>query len=227
MWRVTVATLLAGGLGATDCEAIGAGWLAQPVNASSSLGYLLAGAWILWSADSRAEGWRTRFWLGTSLLGVGVGSVLFHGPMPSAARWIHDATIVALLALVAMLVAAVMRNWPQPLTLRRWALLAGLSAVAVGVVPGLTTPLAVVAIAATVALESLRWRRQIPPDVRRHVIVSAAFLLAAGLFYLMGRTGGPWCEPSSGWQGHAAWHVLTAIALARYGSLFLGREPAG
>lgn len=227
MWRVIVATLLADGLGATDCEAIGAGWLAQPVNAISSLGYVLAGAWVLWRSHSGDEAGRTGFWVATSLLSVGVGSFLFHGPMPPAARWIHDATIVVLLELLVMLAAAGLRKWPQHLMLRRWALLAALSAAVVALVPGSTTLLAAVAIAVMVVVEGLRWRQPSSPQFHRGVIVSAVFLLGAGLFYVMGRTGGPWCDPAGGWQGHAVWHVLTALAFARYGTLLLVAGPPG
>jgi hypothetical protein len=42
-------------------------------------------------------------------------------------------------------------------------------------------------------------------------------LLAGGgalIAYVLGRTGSPLCRPTSPFQLHAAWHVLSAVALA-------------
>src|SRR5918993_1111850 len=36
-----------GGMGGADCELLGNGWLAQPVNAWSSLAYLVAAGWVV------------------------------------------------------------------------------------------------------------------------------------------------------------------------------------
>ena len=48
------------------------------------------------------------------------------------------------------------------------------------------------------------------PMVR--VVAIAAFLVAIP-FQVFGRTGGAWCLPDSPLQPHAAWHILTAVAL--------------
>ncbi len=45
--------------------------------------------------------------------------------------------------------------------------------------------------------------------------VPAGLICAAGLVHATSRTGGPLCRPDSWLQGHAAWHVLAALALAR------------
>ncbi|MCA1845327.1 MAG: ceramidase [Actinobacteria bacterium] len=66
-------------MGGSDCEQIGSGWLAQPVNALSSLVYVAVGVWLLWR--SRAPGVRRGPLVagGAALLAVGVGGVAFHG----------------------------------------------------------------------------------------------------------------------------------------------------
>lgn len=87
-------------LGGTDCERIGAGWLAQPANAVSSLAYVAAGAWML----RRAAAPGTDSWLltgaGVALAAIGAGSVAFHGPQPAWAATAHDAAIWSLPAVV-------------------------------------------------------------------------------------------------------------------------------
>lgn len=77
-------------LGASDCEHLGEGFLAQPVNALSSLAFVAAGLWILSRGNRRAP---TAF--GWVVVATGVGSFLFHGPQPSWARPAHDGTAIA------------------------------------------------------------------------------------------------------------------------------------
>ena len=81
-------------LGGSDCEALHPGFLGQPANAVSSVAYVLAGLAV----------WRRGGPGGPALaLGaVGVGSVLYHGPMPAGAEAAHDGALVALAAAVAL-----------------------------------------------------------------------------------------------------------------------------
>jgi len=140
-------------LGGSDCETVGNALLGQPVNALSSLAYLAAAAVVLRRGGPTLPA--------LALAAVGVGSFLYHGPMPAGAKAVHDGAIVALAVVTA---AAAWRRRPVPK-------------------PG---ALALVALAAGVALN------------------------------LLGRTGAPLCRPESLAQGHAAWHVLTAVAVAAW-----------
>jgi hypothetical protein len=136
-----------------DCERVHDALLDEPVNAISSLAYVAAGMWV----------WRHDRVQGAALVATGVGSVAYHGFGGSAARVLHDATI---LALAAVVVLSARRIWQGALERPR------LAACAVG-----------------------------------------AFAVALPL-QLFGRTGGPLCRPDSVLQAHAAWHVLTAFAIA-------------
>lgn len=137
-------------LGGSDCEALHDGLLGQPVNAVSSLAYVVAGVYVL-----RRGGPAT---VAAALAAVGVGSVLYHGPMPAGAGPVHDGSIVALGAAVA--VAGLRGRLARP-TPTAWLL--GGAAIAVN---------------------------------------------------LLTRTDAPLCRPDSLLQGHAAWHVLTAVVVA-------------
>jgi hypothetical protein len=64
-----------------------------------------------------------------------------------------------------------------------------------------------------------------PPDRRRAYRLALAATVAGAAYWWLGRTGGTWCDPDSLLQGHAAWHVLTAVALAAWGRAVL--EPGG
>jgi hypothetical protein len=88
-------------MGGADCEGLGAGWLAQPANALSSLAYVAAGAGLLWRnrrADSRGPALLAG---ACGLIAVGIGSVAYHGPQPAWAALAHDGTIAWLAVAVA------------------------------------------------------------------------------------------------------------------------------
>jgi hypothetical protein len=192
--------------GATDCERIGDGWLAQPANALSSLGLVAVGIWLL--ARGRAAGDRTAALLGAASAGAGIGSFLYHGPMPPGSRYLHDATGIALGAAVAIAVTA---RPGAPLSLR----VLGPAGAAVALLPvlwptGGGTLIGVAAGAAAVAVAAA-WRSGRLSG--RAVATAVALMAAAGALGVLGRTGGPLCDPDAPLQAHGAWHLLLAGAV--------------
>lgn len=103
-------------LGSSDCEALHDGLLAQPANSMSSLAYVAAAAYVLRRGAPPAPA--------VALALVGVGSVLYHGPMPPGAEAVHDASLVALAA-TALAVAWRRRSFPRPPTAALALLAAG------------------------------------------------------------------------------------------------------
>jgi hypothetical protein len=91
--------------GGSDCEALREGLLGQPVNAVSSLAYVVAGLWVLRRGGPVGPG--------VALGLVGLGSVLYHGPMPPGAGPAHDGSIAALAGATAI-VAWRRRRLPRP-----------------------------------------------------------------------------------------------------------------
>jgi hypothetical protein len=84
------------GLGGSDCEALRDGWLGQPINSLSSLAYVVAGAAVARSGGPAGPA--------AALAAVGLGSLLYHGPMPPIAELAHDASVIALLVALALVV---------------------------------------------------------------------------------------------------------------------------
>jgi hypothetical protein len=106
---------------------------------------------------------------------------------------------------------------------------------------GVTAALAVLAAVAEVAVHRIGKVRITVSDRVAYGIAAAALALA-GAAQLLGRTDAPLCAPDSLSQGHAFWHVLTAVALgawsvpslrrgipvaSRSGSPATGGEPRG
>ena len=82
------------------------------------------------------------------------------------------------------------------------------------------------AVVSLVAVNELarRGRRAAWIPRRRAAYLSALAAVAAGsVCWWLGRTGGPLCDPDSLLQGHGAWHLLTAAALALWATAAL--EP--
>jgi len=72
-------------------------------------------------------------------------------------------------------------------------------------------------VAAGLAARGQAVRMALPPTI----------LFVVGLaVYRFSRTGGPLCDPDSLLQGHAAWHVLSAVAAGWFGVRFVTRKPS-
>ncbi|MGH8984235.1 MAG: hypothetical protein ACRDY6_10230 [Acidimicrobiia bacterium] len=119
---------------AGDCERLGDGFLAQPVNALSSLAYVAVGAELMGRAwHQRSRGWSSVALaaFGALVAAEGVGSVGFHGPGDSVSHSLHDAALGATLAFVAATeVVALVRRPRRRRTRRQFAIAAALLATA-------------------------------------------------------------------------------------------------
>lgn len=176
---------------AADCETIGSGFFGQPINSLTTIGFLLAGAVVVIER-------RDRSWIGIGLIATGIGSLLFHGPMPPGSEWAHDLTLAWLLAVVAAAGSRWERTSRIPALVGLGILFALAPAVADPVAVGLTM----------VALFSL-----LRHD-RSAVTLGPLFLLGAvAILGRLGATGGPLCEPGSLFQPHAVWHLGAAFAV--------------
>jgi hypothetical protein len=189
---------------AADCELIGPGFFGQPMNSLSTLALVAAGALVL----SRQP--RLRM-IGVALIATGVGSFLFHGPMPRGNEWAHDVTLAWLLVSVGGVGT-------------RWERLAGIPAlVALGVVfavaPAAADPIAVVlAVVTTVSL----LRR----DRSARTVGPLTLLGVVAVLGRLGATGGPLCDAGSLLQTHALWHVGAAVAVSWW-ALAYRPQPEG
>lgn len=170
---------------------IGAGILGQPVNALTSLALLMAGLWVLRIPKMR--------WVAVGLMLTGLGSFVFHGPMPAWGEWAHDVTLAWLIALIG----GVGTRWEQWSRLPTLGALGALFALA----PITADPVAVgltVIVIGSLLLRDRGWKSLGP----------LALLGVSGIVGRLGATGGPLCDPESALQMHAIWHVGAAIAVA-------------
>lgn len=218
------------GLVGADCERMGGGVLAQPVNAWSSLAFLGAGVWIAGRIRRHEDRRLELFVFGAAVGSNAVGGLLFHGGPGALERWVHDLSILSVLLFIVVFDVARLREHGPAWTLRGFlaslAVLGGLMAV----VPDVTYALYGVLGVGAGGFELLEYRHELPRiraeglSARRlaRLGVLVALALAATAFFV-GRTGGPLCRPDSAFQWHAVWHALAAAAMALYA--FAAIEP--
>jgi hypothetical protein len=175
---------------AADCELIGPGLLGQPVNTITTLAFVVAGAYL----SSRPR----LLWVGIALGATGIGSFLFHGPMPAGSEWAHDVT----LAWLILVIAGIGRPW------ERWTRLPGLIVIAAifALVPVSADP---VAVALTVTAIFLILRR----DHSVAMLAPLGFIAAVAIIGRLGATGNPLCDPESLLQPHGLWHIGAAVGV--------------
>jgi len=179
-------------MGATaDCELIGTGFLGQPVNTLTTLAFVVAGGFLLTRPRLR--------WVGVGLIATGIGSFVFHGPMPTGAEWAHDLSLSWLIVLVAGLG----RSWES------WTRLPSLIVLGIlfAVLPAIADPVAVVITIAALILI-------LKDNQSLSTIAPLGLLGVAAIFGRLGATGGPFCDPVSLFQPHGVWHLTAAVAVA-------------
>lgn len=207
--------------GGADCERLGSGLLTQPVNAWSSLSYVVAAGVVV--------SWLPRLERAVRLMAVlfavavalnGVGGLAYHGGDGAFFKWVHDLGIAATIAVILVHDAGRLRG--RPTAPAAWALvLWGAAGIVLAVAPELTNAVDVVLAVPAVVLEVLVVRRGVRPvgpgsPARLGYALLAASAAAAGLLKWAGGTDGPLCRPDSVLQGHAGWHALTAAAMAAW-----------
>jgi hypothetical protein len=132
---------------------------------------------------------------------IGVGSIAFHGPMPFWGEFVHDVSIVVTLVWVLLVERKRTHLWPLGFAL----------AAAASITPSIADPVQAVLAVGVLAAVS------IPKENRARRLQAVAILALGGVVGTLSRTGGPFCDPDSLWQGHGFWHLAAAASLAIWG----------
>jgi len=205
------------------CENNLCGWIAQPANAWSNLGFVAVGLGLIWAA--RRSGARSLRLFGPIAIFVGLTSFAYHASFSFVGQVFDLGSMYCMSALLIVM------------NLRRLDALAESKVVPVFVATvvasvGLVAKFKVVGIpifASEIALALwLEWRAH---TRSRGAIDYRPFLAALGIFAV---AFGIWildfervfCDPDRHWlSGHALWHVLDAlvfVALYRFYAQFQG-----
>ncbi|HLK98975.1 MAG TPA: ceramidase domain-containing protein [Myxococcaceae bacterium] len=204
------------------CEETVCSWVNEPANSWSNLAYLFVA--LACARQWRASGSRAMARFAGSTLFVGVASFAFHATNNFATQLLD---FVGMYVLAFLLVAANLHRvgW---LSRERVGLVhLGLTVGCTLLVPVLRHvgfPYQLVVAAAVLVIigtEVHLFRRAGPAAVYRDFWVAVALMAAAAVCSVLD-VSRVWCAPSNHWlQGHALWHVLSALAL-----LFTARHYA-
>lgn len=228
-----------GGAAAKDepnnyCEAPRGGMIKQPSNTWSDLGFVLAGLGILAYLSLRGDTSEknpmvvaTFFSVlyGCLVIWLGPGSMFLHASLKVWGAWLDN---LSMNMFVAFFIAYdVMRATQAPL----WVFLVIYLVLVVGL--GILTwfvewgPLGIVTFLGLIVLATVGEVLVANADhLRREVtwlIIGLVHFGVAFLFWFFSRTGKPMCKPHSLGQGHAVWHILSALATV-YFYLYLHSE---
>jgi len=196
------------------CEATVCSWVNEPANAWSNLAFLavaLVCAWRWRASGNRAMG----HFAWTTLL-VGVASFAFHATNNFATQLLD---FVGMYVLVFLLLASNLYRVG-------WLSRAQVGRVHLGLTVGCTLLLPVLrqvgfpyqlvvagAVLVIIGTEVHLFRRAGPGAEYRDFWLAVGLMAAAAACSVLDVTR-VWCEPGNHWlQGHAAWHVLSALSL--------------
>jgi hypothetical protein len=223
---------LVGDLG-PGCKPLAEDLLGEPLSAISSLAFVIAGLVILvgirrgWPRLRSAALLDTaqrdaRIILGLLVIGIGLGSVVQHGPNPWWADLAHDLPLFAALFFVGADAAADLSG-----RRRAWSWVGpALALVPLIYLAPRAGDLAQVAVAGlAIGLSVLRAARR--PALRRMTVWAFGILAVAGVVGRLSDTGGPLCFPGSWWHGHSLWHVGASVALVVLAPVVGARPSVG
>jgi hypothetical protein len=218
------------GRGAEFCEAARTGWLKQPANALSNLGFVGAGVAIGWRAG-RPSGRLARPGLAAAFAVVvvllGPGSMAMHATQTTLGGHLDMSSMFLVASFAAAY--ALMRWFDRGSSYFFGAfVLALLACELIERIPG-EIPVVMHAgnlifgalLVLTLVLEGRLRRRDGGAGDIRWIRFAVASLGVAFLIWNLAKNDGPLCHPDSLLQGHAAWHLLCAVSaycLYRYWS---------
>lgn len=196
-------------LGESDCELIHSGLLVQPVNALTSLAFVIVGLAVAFRGRRGPTSRAMAF--AALLVAVGIGSLAFHGPQLPGAQLLHDTSIHLLLAFVVLYRLG---DGPDGVSAGALAMVGAASVLVVVALPGFAAAITAM-LTATAVLVEVRWHARTSQARHEPRVTWAlvAVLAVAGVCFVLGRTGAPTCDPLGVLQFHGLWHVGAATAL--------------
>ena len=201
-------------LGASDCERLRPGLIAQPANTVTSGGLLLAGLYVI--ARGRGHRDASRWWtFGGTVGAAGLGSMAFHGPGGRLSHWTHDAALTAMMAFVPVDNLWARRRGPKAPAQAAYAALAATCGAILAARPTWVQEVSTALVAAGLVTEAVV-RDLRPARARRLERASLALWAVALLAYVTGRTESPTCRPDSWFQPHGLWHLIAGLAVATW-----------
>jgi hypothetical protein len=193
------------------CEELLCGSIRQPANSFSNIGFVICGFLILWRERSRS--WSPYHLMGVAAVLIGVTSGIYHASMTFFWQF-FDVSSMFMLILLALSFNLVRVGWikASQFTLTYVATLV-LSMALMLLIKGKSGEYIFGVEAALVTgIEYLIYKQGQRPLYGSLLRALGSFLTAFLIWN--GDVHGWWCDPTNHYiQGHAAWHLLCALAI--------------
>jgi dihydroceramidase len=190
--------------------------LLQPANSWSSFGFVGVGVWIMFGAGTRpasALSGIDALWFGLTAMIIGLGSVALHA---SLTLWGQFADVLGMYLLGSFTLAWAVMRWrglSRGGAIMLYTLVAGSLVAALWLWPETRRWLFAVLLLVAIAVEWWLARPRRPGVQARLLLAGLAANAIAFAIWIADQTR-TLCAPDSLWQGHAAWHLLGAVAVA-------------
>ncbi len=204
------------------CEADLCGWITQPANTWSNVGFFVAGAWVIWLARRDAKPLAGS--VGWLAIATGLGSVAFHATSTLAGQLIDQSAmllesgafvIVSLASLVAI---------TRPRALALFLVLTVLGVAVLVAIPTAGIALFAAEMIVFAAVELALLRRGPRISYRPLAAVIVLFAISYGAWWI--DRLGIVCDPDDHVFGlHALWHLLGAASFPCWYAHFAQRTP--
>lgn len=203
------------------CEAQRDGFIRQPINTYSNLAFVLVGLWIL--AVARADwskGARHNLMLshraypivfGLAAVAIGVGSFFYHASLTFIGQWFDVMGMYLFVSFAMVYSFARLRPFQPFYFIVGYLVLNTMLGYLLVVNPAIRRQVFAAMVWTALALEILVWLVESPKIEKRWLAASVASLAFGYAIWMLDESGA-WCAPMSWWQGHALWHLLTALA---------------
>ncbi len=210
----------------------------QPANTWSNLGFVGVGLLLLWriGSDRSSPAVRnnpmttaTHFASGYAAVALflGPGSMFFHGSLTQWGGWIDTFSLILFGSFGLLYALTRIFRWPGTLFGLLYAVVNAALGIFTWFVDGTGTPIFTGLVVAWVLTELvILWRK--PKGLQRDWPWLAAALgtfAVALVIWSLSQTDRPLCNPDSLLQGHAIWHLLSAV-VAGCVFLYLRTETA-
>ena len=200
--------------------------LLQPANSWSSLGFVAVGSWIMLGARDRTTAFTgsDSLWFGFTAVIIGVGSMLLHATLT---LWGQFADVVGMYLLGSFNLAYALTRWRDLRRPTAVTIYVALCVVLIGllwIAPETRRWLFAVVLITAIVVE-LALARPKRPGITVSWFVVGFIANAVALAIWILDNSRKLCAPDSLWQGHAAWHLLGAVAVACSYRYFLSERP--
>ena len=194
------------------CERLLNGWVRQPANTWSNIGFVLVGMHI-WRKTHYTKHWLRLFAVGSFL--VGLTSIAFHMTMTFFAQFFDVASMFMTAGILVVLNAMRLRWITQKYLYWTYAFLQINAMLLMYVFQGTLGEKIFAAEVFFIAFSELALFLKYRPSFHsyRWFIAGAASIATAAIIWLLDIKK-IWCDPDNHWfNGHAAWHILCALTV--------------